>query len=98
MSTLDNESAMALKASVATRGKHKGKLLAKAPASNTLAYAAWQGAMMVCNPYKVSIGGCMFMSPEQRRVREAVTAALEAVAGSHRLDRDRTALESWGVW
>ncbi len=98
MSTLDNESAEALRACVATRGKHKGKLLAKAPPSNTLAYAAWQGAMFVCNPYKVSIGGCMFMSPEQRRVREAVTVALEAVTGSRFLDRDRTALETLGVW
>ena len=63
---LSDTAKTALKACLVTRGRHKGLLLAKAPAlfgaaDKGLAYAAWQGAMLSCNPYKASIAGMMFM-------------------------------------
>jgi hypothetical protein len=97
---ISNEAALALKGAVATRGKHKGQLLAKAPRSHTLAYAAWQGAMMALNPYHVSIGGLLCMSAEQRAIREEVTRVLEALPlkSAIPLERNRQALEALGVW
>ena len=75
-------------------------LLARAPASHTLAYAAWNGAMMSANPYKASIAGMMFMSDEQRGVWSEVTAWVDAQPKRARmtLDRDRATLERLGVW
>jgi hypothetical protein len=97
---ISNEAALALKAAVATRGKHKGQLLARAPRSHTLAYAAWQGAMMALNPYHVSIGGMLCMSAEQKAIREEVTRVLEALPlkSAIPLERNRQALEALGVW
>jgi hypothetical protein len=94
---ISDTAAHALKAAVATKGKHKGLLLAKAPPSRTLAYAAWQAAQMCCNPYKVSISGMMFMSAEQRAVYDEVLAIFEGL-GIKKLDRDRNGLERLGVW
>ena len=94
---ISDTAAHALKAAVATKGKHKGLLLAKAPPSGTLAYAAWQAAQMCCNPYKVSIAGMMFMSAEQRAVYDEVLAIFEGL-GIKTLDRDRNGLERLGVW
>lgn len=97
---LSPEANEALKACFATRGKNKGMLLSKAPSPMTsLPYAAWQGAMMACNPFKVSIMGAFFMSDDQRKVKDEITAYLDArpqLAKS--LDRDRNALELLGVW
>ena len=87
----------ALKAAVTSRGAHKGLLLARPPRANTLAYAAWQAAQMCCNPYKVSIAGMIFMSPEQRAVYDEVLAIFEGL-GIKSLDRDRNGLERLGVW
>lgn len=98
MTTLSDKAAAALQAAVASKGKSKGLLLAKAPPSRTLAYAAWMGAQIVCNPFKVSIGGVMFLSDEQREVYREVEAALSGVRPRPRLDSDRNALESLGVW
>lgn len=95
MTTISDKAATALKAAVATRGKHKGQLLAKCPPSNTLAAAAWQGAVMAINPYKVSIGAVLFMSSEQKAIFHEVEAALK---GCIHLDRDRSALQALGVW
>jgi hypothetical protein len=84
---------------MATRGPNKGLLRAKAPPSQTLAYAAWQGAQMACNPFKVSIFGTMFMTDEQKAIRDEVTAYLDARPALARvLDRDRSALEQLGAW
>jgi hypothetical protein len=90
----------ALRAAIATRGPHKGRFLAKAPPSHTLAYAAWQGAMLSVNPYKASVVGLMLMTPDQRAVCDAVTRALDALPKADRiaLDRDRRALELLGAW
>jgi len=94
---ISDKAGLALKAAVTTRGRHKGLLLSKAPKSNTLAYAAWQAAMLCCNPYKASIAGIMFMSAEQREVYDEILAIFEGL-GINSLDRDRNGLEKIGVW
>jgi len=90
----------AFDAALATRGPRKGMLLARAPASHTLAYAAWNGAMVSANPYKASIAGMIFMSAEQHGIRAEVTAWVDAQPKRARmaLDRDRANLERLGVW
>ena len=90
----------ALQGAYATRGKHRGQLLAKCPRSSTLAAAAWQGAMLVCNPYQASIGAMLFMTAEQRAVRDEVVTHFEALPREYRIlaQRDREALERLGVW
>lgn len=91
---------LALAGAKAMRGPNKGKLLSKAPASNTLAYAAWQGAMLSVNPFKASIAGMMFMTAEQRQVREEVQAYFDRMPKRDRVtfDKDRQGLERLGVW
>jgi hypothetical protein len=89
---------LALKQCIATRGKYKGSLVRKAPRSDTLAYAAWQGAMLSINPYKASIGGMLFMTQEQREIQSFVTAWFDANPQYRGIDRDRRILESLGVW
>ena len=98
--TLSEKAAAALNAATAKRGPNKGKLLSSAPPANTLAYAAWQGAMLAVNPYKASIAGLLFMSEEQKQVREEVTKYLDTLKKAQRiaLDKDRETLEKLGVW
>jgi hypothetical protein len=79
MDMLPDTARNALAQAYATRGKHRGQLLARCPRSDTLAAAAWQAAMLVCNPYRASIGAMLFMSPEQKAVREEVLAHFEAM-------------------
>ena len=90
----------ALASAYATRGPNRGQLLAKCPKSETLAAAAWQGAMLSCNPYKASIGAMLFMNEEQRKVRDEVLAHFDALPREYRImaQRDREALERLGVW
>ncbi len=97
---LSDTARTALKACIATRGKHKGQLLARCPDSRTLAAAAWQGAMLSVNPFKASIAASLFMSEAQRAVRNEVLAHFDATPRDHAImaDRDREALESLGVW
>lgn len=94
---ISDKAALALKEAVASKGKHKGLLLSKAPPSRSLAYAAWQAAQMCCNPYKVSIAGMIFMSDEQREIYNEVLAIFEGL-GIKSLDRDRNSLERLGAW
>jgi len=94
---ISDTAARALKEAVASKGKHKGLLLAKAPPSRSLAYAAWQAAQMCCNPYKVSIFGLMLMSEDQKAVYDEILAIFEGL-GIKSLDRDRNGLERLGVW
>lgn len=94
---ISDKAALALKDAVAARGKHKGLLLAKAPKSDTLAYAAWQAAQLCCNPDKVSIAGLLFLTDEQREVYAEILAIFEGL-GIKSLDRDRNGLERLGVW
>lgn len=96
--TISQETKQAILDCIATRGKHKGQIKANAPHSSTLAYAAWQGLMLVFNPYKASIAGMIFMNDQQRIVmREAETWA-ENNKALRFLDRDRASLETLGVW
>jgi RNA polymerase subunit RPABC4/transcription elongation factor Spt4 len=99
-SKLSEPARTALQACYATRGKHKGQLLAKCPPSSSMAAAAWQGAMIVCNPYKASIASMLFMSSEQRAVRDEIMAHFESLPREYMIlaQRDRQALESLGVW
>ncbi len=98
--TLSLKAKEALTLCYATRGKHRGQLLAKCPRSDTLAAAAWQGAMLVCNPYKASIGSMLFMSAEQRAIRDEIIAHFDALPEEYviLMQRDRQALEALGVW
>lgn len=101
--TLSPAAKEALMKCFATRGKNKGLLLSKAPSQfseeTRLAYAAWQGAMLSCNPFKASIGGMMFMKPDQKEIMQEVTAYIDARPALKKvLDRDRNALEQLGVW
>jgi hypothetical protein len=98
--TLSTVAKEALTLAYATKGKNRGQLLAKCPRSETLAAAAWQGAMLSCNPYKASIGAMLFMSEAQRAVRDEVLAHFDALPREYRImaQRDREALEALGVW
>ena len=100
MPELSHTAATALSLAMSSRGPNKGRLLSKAPPSQTLAYAAWQAAMLVVNPYKASIAGALFLSPEQRAVRDEVLAHIDAMPKHVRiqLDKDRSGLERLGVW
>ena len=97
---LSDNAKSALAQCFATRGKHKGQLLARCPASYTLAAAAWQGAMLVVNPFKAGIATMMFMSDEQRVIMNEVTAHFETMPKDHMIlaDRDREGLEGLGAW
>ena len=98
--TLSTIAKEALALAYAKTGKNRGQLLAKCPRSETLAAAAWQGAMLSCNPYKASIGAMLFMSAEQRAIRDEVLAHFDALPREYRImaQRDREALERLGVW
>jgi hypothetical protein len=97
---LSDTAKTALQQCYATRGKHKGQLLARCPASNTLAAAAWQGAMLICNPYKASIGAMLFMTAEQRAIRDEILSHFEKLPREYivMMERNRETLESLGVW
>jgi hypothetical protein len=83
-----------------TRGKHRGQLLVRCPRSNTLAAAAWQGAMMSCNVYQASVAAVLFMSAEQKEIYREVMAHFDALPREYRImaQRDRETLEALGVW
>jgi hypothetical protein len=89
---------IAMRAIIAARGPHKGQIKSRAPAMSTDAYAAWQGAMLAINPYKVSIGGCLFMTPDQRAIMDFVHRVYESTPGAAMLDHDRETLENLGAW
>jgi hypothetical protein len=100
MNKLSDTARNALAQAYATRGKHRGQLLAKCPRSNTLAAAAWQGAMLSVNPYRASIGAMLFMTPEQRAVRDEILAHFDSLPHEYKIlaERNREALERLGVW
>jgi hypothetical protein len=100
MNTLSDKARTALAKAYATRGKHRGQLLARCPRSNTLEAAAWQAAMAVCNPYKMGIGTIMFFTADQREIYQEVLAHFESLPREYMLmaERNREALERLGVW
>ena len=97
---LSDTARAALAGAYATRGKNRGQLLANCPRSETLAAAAWQGAMLSVNPFKASIGAMLFMSEAQRAVRDEVLKHFDALPHEYRImaQRDRESLERLGVW
>jgi len=100
MTQLSDTARTALASAYATRGKHRGQLLARCPRSNTLAAAAWQGAMIVVNPYQCGIATMLFFSAEQKAVFEEVKAHFDALPRDYQImaQRDREALERLGAW
>ena len=100
MSKLSDKARDALRGAIVKRGKHRGQLLSRCPPSYTLAAAAWQAAIVTCNPYKISIRTLLFMTTEQKEVFEEVRASFEAMPFDYFVgyDRDREALEYLGVW
>jgi hypothetical protein len=97
---LSDTAAQALRDALVKKGQRKSRLLAQAPPSNTLAYAAWQGAMLACTPYKASLAALLFMTPEQRAVHKEIVAFFDVLPRDLRIamDRDRQNLEALGVW
>jgi len=98
--TLSDKAHAALSAAYATRGKHRGQLLARCPRSNTLAAAAWQGAMLVVNPYQASVCAMLFMTAEQKEIFHEIKNHFDALPREYQImaQRDREALERFGVW
>jgi hypothetical protein len=90
----------ALASAICTRGPNKGRLLKAAPRHATLAYAAWQGAMLSVNPYKASIFAFIGLSAEQRAIAKQVQEHFDAMPKADRIafDKDRACLEACGVW
>lgn len=88
----------AIRAALVSRGPNKGMLKAQAPRYGTDGYAAWQALELVANPWKVSIGGLMMLSPDQRELYQAIVDRADNTPGAFSLDRDRVALESMGAW
>jgi hypothetical protein len=90
----------ALASAICTRGPNKGRLLKAAPPSTTLAYAAWHGAMLSVNPYKVSIFGLIMMDTLQRDIHKEIQTYFDAMPKAQRIafDKDRACLEACGVW
>lgn len=101
MPTISDAASRALYGASVTRGKAKGLLL-KNPPKDKLARAAWYGAQAVCNPYKLSIYGLMFMSEEEKaiydEIEKVMTWCKEQNPRTVLLDQDRLALERLGVW
>lgn len=98
--SLSDKAKAALEACFCTRGKNKGMLLRQCPPSNTLAAAAWQGAMLSVNPYKVSVMQTILFTAEQREVAGEVTNYMDNLSPKLRtaVQRDRRTLEAAGVW
>ena len=90
----------ALNGAYATRGKNRGQLLARCPNIRHARRRRWQGAMFVCNPYQISIGSILLMSPLHRELFEEVKAHFETLPREYQIlaQRDREALERLGVW
>jgi hypothetical protein len=63
---LSEKAKVALYGATIKRGADKGLLLNTAP-KDRLAKAAWMGAQMVCNPYKVSISALTFFDDEEEQ-------------------------------
>ena len=89
----------AMAAATVSRGKLRGRMLAKCPAMGTDAGIFWQAAQLCHgNRFKVSIGRLVFLSDSEREFWRECMDWLEARPRGIILDRDREALERMGVW
>ena len=73
--TLSEKVKQGMNDALVSRGKRKGKLKAKCPPVDTYGAAAWQAIQGYCNPYKVGIAHCMFMSDDKREVYDYINNA-----------------------
>ena len=99
---ISEKASKALYGAAIKKGARKGLLLKSAP-KDKLARAAWYGAQIVCNPYKVSISAIMFFSDEERAIYREVEALMEewkkqTKGAAVLLDQDRRDLERMGAW
>ena len=98
---ISDKAGKALHGACYKNGPHKGRLLKNAP-KDPAARAAWYGAQMTCNPYKVSIAALMFMRDEEREIYREVEKLFDDMKAAgwrpEGLDRDRYNLELLGVW
>jgi len=98
---LSDIAAQALYGACYKKGPHKGRLLKNAP-KDPVSRAAWYGAQMVCNPYKVSIASLMFMRDEERAIYREIEKLFDDMKAAgwkpEGLDRDRYTLEMLGAW
>lgn len=89
----------AIEGALVSRGKNKGMLKAKCPPMGTFEASAWQAIILHANPFKVGFGHLIFFSAEQREIYDYIDNKIKteniSVSG---LDRDRKALEAFGVW
>jgi len=98
MDTLENRLLLAYEDAIATKGKNKGKLKSKCPPMGTDGAAMWQSLMLYANPYKCGMFH-LFMSSLDPEFKSACDKfAHDRAELLPRLDRDRVALESLGVW
>ncbi len=98
VTALSNGARAALRGAFVSRGANRGQLLANAP-RDKMARMAWNGAQMVCNPYKVSLCALIFASDEEKAIFDEVERFMESLGPAAKtLDRDRVALERLGVW
>ena len=99
MEAIQRRAREALRKAICTRGKNKGRLLAKCPPVDTDEAAAWQAVMTFANPYKVGFGHLFFMSKERQELYEYMTNTFrESGVDLRKMDRDRAALDSLGVF
>lgn len=99
---ISDAASQALYGAAIKRGPKKGLLL-RNPPKDKLARAAWYGAQIVCNPYKVSISAIMFFSEEERAIYREIEAIMDWLKKESKgaivaLDQDRAALEKIGAW
>lgn len=98
---ISEQAGRALHGAACHKGANKGRLL-KNPPRDKFARAAWFGAQMVCNPYKVSIPALIFMSDEERAIYREIETLFDAMKAAgwrpELLDSDRATLERLGAW
>ena len=73
--TLKQKVEQGLNDALVSRGKRKGKLKSQCPPVDTYGAAVWQAIQGYCNPYKVGIAHCMFMSDDKREVYDYINNA-----------------------
>ena len=98
--TLSSEARQAIESALATKGPYRGRIARKAPRATTLAYAARQALLMRINPFKVSVGGIIFLDENQKRIYAEVDqwTLAQPLQELIALDKDRSELETMGVW
>ena len=82
----------AFKGAFVSRGKRKGLLNASCPSGPSA--AIWQGLMLSCNAFKVSIGRCIMLRDEERALYDIASK----ISIHPCYDKDREALEALGAW